>query len=156
MDDSVCHARDDQKNKQPQGSDSCRNQRAFLPLSSWVPGLATQSHLHRHPSQPREMSMVGGKNDPADWKKGRGQKTKKGEPARATHWAFLWPVFQWVSLHTWLPGFPGASDTFPEELDTMDTSTLVNGMVPGLRSSSPSCPWSSPSPVQSLACVGLG
>lgn len=36
--------------------------------------------------------------------KGKGHKTKQGKPDRTMHRASLWPVFCWVSWHTWLSG----------------------------------------------------
>lgn len=106
------------KTNSPQGSDSGMNRRAFLPLSSWVPGLATQSHYHRQPDQPGEMSIAGKKNWSSWLEKGKGTQnetrglsqnnvlgfsltcTSLGFMTHMSVWSFMEPQTHFLS---WIP-----------------------------------------------------
>lgn len=80
--------------------------------------------------------MLVRKIDPSDWKNERRHKNKHGDPAKIIFWAFLWPIFHWISWHTWLSG---PSWSLRHISWDGHHGHLVNGTVPGGRSSSPSC-----------------
>lgn len=68
------------------------------------------------------------KIDPADWKKGRGHKTKQGDSAKIMYWDSLWPVLHWVSWHICLSG---PSWSLRHISWAGYHGHVMNGMVPG-------------------------